>query len=275
MPNCYIPKSIPHILVFDSGIGGTSILSQLQKQLPNAHYHYIMDNALLPYGNQSEVVIQQRLICLLEIIKKDAWPIDLILIACNTASTAALSEIRRHTQIPIVGVVPAIKPAVKASHSKKIALLATPATITHPYTKQLITEFAKNCHVQLLASTQLVKLAEQWYWQGILPYHQLETTLSQLALLEDVDQLVLGCTHFPLLKKEIERFYTGKKLALVDSGEAVTQRVCQVLDMQATRLKTQHNAPPSTRFYATAPENIPLKSVVKPRISFINFDSPS
>lgn len=220
---------MPHILVFDSGIGGTSVLSHIQDSLPTANYTYVMDNALLPYGLQCEETIQNRLASLVNKITANFFgEVDLIVIACNTASTYALAHIRQFTQIPIVGVVPAIKPAAQMSGAKHIALLATPATSRNKYTQSLVSEFAEHCRVGFYHSTELVKLAERKFWLGENVQKRVHQELSLIALDKEADVLVLGCTHFPILSEEIAHFY-GAQLKLIDSGAAIAKRVVFLL----------------------------------------------
>lgn len=239
---------MPHILVFDSGIGGTSILSHIQNSLPAANYTYVMDNALLPYGLQSEETIQNRLTRLInKVTAKFFGEVDLIVIACNTASTYALAHIRQFTQIPIVGVVPAIKPAAQMSRSKRIALLATPATSKNKYTQSLVSEFASDCQVYFHHSTELVKLAERKFWLGESVIEQVHQELSVIGVNNLTDVLVLGCTHFPILAEEIASFY-GSKLMLIDSGAAIAKRVSFLV---SNKIINEESKKP-LQFFATA-----------------------
>ncbi|MBQ4852218.1 glutamate racemase [Pseudoalteromonas sp. MMG012] len=246
----------PHVLVFDSGIGGTSILQHLESKLPHAQFSYVMDNALLPYGLQSETVIKSRLAALVTRIKELDLQVDLIVIACNTASTAALNATRQLTNIPIVGVVPAIKPGVLLSNSKHIALLATPATSSNAYTYGLIEEFAQNCKVDSHHSTVLVSLAEAAYWQQELDNNVVFAELQTLNIDQSVDVIVLGCTHFPILKAALTSFY-GSNVKLVDSGEAIARRVLSILaHPNNTKGSSEERIKKPLQFYATAPDKI-------------------
>ncbi|ESP91818.1 MULTISPECIES: glutamate racemase [Pseudoalteromonas] len=225
---------MPHILVFDSGIGGTSVLSELQLRLPDARYSYVMDNALLPYGLQSQETITNRLVSLLFWIHQNDVNVDIIVIACNTASTYALETARKHTEIPIVGVVPAIKPAALSSTNKHIGLLATPATSKNAYTANLISNFAQGCKVDIHHSTELVNIAESYYWHRELPYERLKEELKRLKVDPRLDRLVLGCTHFPIIKEALKELLHNE-VELVDSGYAIAKRV-EYLLMQTGRL---------------------------------------
>ncbi len=211
-----------NIVVFDSGIGGTSVLEHIQKKLPHAHYFYFMDNLYMPYGKLSLTDLHQRLLGTLKAAIQRVPRIDLIVVACNTASTQGLDMLRNSTHIPIVGVVPAIKPACIIS-KKNIGLLATPATVESSYTNTLIQQYALNKSVYLYGSTALVHLAEEKFWKGSISIAKVRDELQKLSIHSNVDCLVLGCTHFPFLKKEIQTVL-GDQILLVDSGAAIAER---------------------------------------------------
>ncbi|MBQ4878120.1 glutamate racemase [Pseudoalteromonas luteoviolacea] len=215
---------MPHILVFDSGIGGTSVLSHLKKRIPYARYSYVMDNALLPYGLQSQETIKSRLISLLAWLDNTNQSVDVIVIACNTASTYALDTARQYTTTPIVGVVPAIKPAAISSVRKHIGLLATPATSKNAYTANLISNFASDCQVDIYHTTELVSIAEHFHWHKCIKQDQLRSELDRLNINPGIDKLVLGCTHFPIIKNALKaKLHTD--VDLIDSGYAIAKRV--------------------------------------------------
>ncbi|TMP80403.1 glutamate racemase [Pseudoalteromonas phenolica] len=247
---------MPHILVFDSGIGGTSVLTHIQNTLPGADYTYIMDNALLPYGLQSEETIQSRLTSLVNKISSNFFgEVDLIVIACNTASTYALAHIRQFTQIPIVGVVPAIKPAAQISIRKHIALLATPATSKNQYTQSLVSEFAQYCQVSFYHSTELVRLAERKFWLNEDVREGVNKELSAIKVDNQADVLILGCTHFPILKYEIAEFYQTQ-CVLIDSGTAIAKRVQHLLAGSIDEIEIKK----PLQFYATALNEVPVNT---------------
>lgn len=213
-----------HILIFDSGIGGLSVYKEIKYQLPLAKYIYAFDNAAFPYGELTESVLIERTT---HIISKlcSKFPIDIVVIACNTASTVVLPTLRDKLDIPVVGVVPAIKPAALVSN--KIGLLATPATVKRSYTYDLIKSFAPISDVQLLGSTRLVEMAEEKMIGIDVDIRELKEILSPWQ--NKVDTIVLGCTHFPFLKNEIKKAL-GNKILLIDSGEAIARRVKQLLN---------------------------------------------
>lgn len=214
------------ILVFDSGIGGLSVLSEIRALLPGRDYVYLFDNARLPYGELAEQVLISGCV---ELVTRLAKQVDaaLVVIACNTASTLVLPALRQQLTIPVVGVVPAIKPAAHLSQCHEIGLLATPGTIKRDYTRRLIQQFASDCQVHLFGSSELVMLAEQKVAGGTIDQHAL-TRLLQPVRQTALDVLVLGCTHFPMLKAEISQCL-GSSVTLLDSGKAVARRVASLL----------------------------------------------
>lgn len=226
------------ILVFDSGIGGLSVLQAIQSLLPDHDYVYLFDNARLPYG---ELKDQQLIDGCVSLVTGLVAQVDaaMVVIACNTASTLVLSELRRHLTIPVVGVVPAIKPAALLSHSKQIGLLATPATIKRSYTRKLIDDFAKDCQVHLFGSSELVFIAEKKLAGKPIDSDYIKQFLSPV-IDSNIDVLVLGCTHFPLLRAEMQSIL-GDKVLLLDSGSAIANRVRSLLTAESDNLVNAKN----------------------------------
>lgn len=214
----------PTILIFDSGMGGISVYQQIQKSLPNCNYLYVFDNQGYPYGELSRHTLIKRVENLLSYVIKQ-HSIDMVVIACNTASTVVLPTLREKFEIPIVGVVPAIKPAANLAKTA-IGLLATPATVEREYTHQLIAQFSQNIPVTLIGSTELVDMAEMKLRGHSVNIHLLTQILSPLK--NSVDVVVLGCTHFPLIKEEISQVL-GESTKLVDSGDAIARRVVTLI----------------------------------------------
>jgi glutamate racemase len=212
-------------LIFDSGIGGFSVFGHIRQALPGLESYYLMDNQVFPYGIQQDDFLIERIVKLCQ-KACEQYDIQLLIIACNTASTLALPALREVLKIPVIGVVPAIKTAANLSQSKHIALLATPATIDRQYTDNLIAEHAEQCTVTRIGSSELVKLAEDYWFSGECQHDQLKVILAP-HLPPQVDQLVLGCTHFPILAHEIQQLFPH--INLVDSGEAIARRTCYIL----------------------------------------------
>lgn len=216
-----------NILVFDSGVGGLSVYKEIHKLLPNHNYIYAFDNEAYPYGELDQQVLIERV---QKIVASfiDSHAIDIVVIACNTASTIVLPNLRANNIIPIVGVVPAIKPASLLAN-KAVGLIATPATITRQYTHDLIKSFSSDKHVELLGSTKLVDMAEEKLRGEHVDLDELAQILNPMINLVDV--AVLGCTHFPLIKEEIQSVM-GNDVMLVDSGSAIANRVQSLLEVK-------------------------------------------
>lgn len=222
------------ILVFDSGVGGLSILSALKKNpdiAQNTHqWLFCSDNAFFPYGLKKEDELIERVTTVLSAIHKQHQP-DIIVLACNTASTVALEAARKKLPTPIVGVVPAVKPAAQLTQSNCIGLLATPGTISRAYTQQLIDDFASHCHVVRVGSNELVWMAEQKLRTGMVDQMELHRVLAPLRTAiaqEQLDTIVLACTHFPLMSDSLREQLPEIK-HWVDSSDAVARRVAWLL----------------------------------------------
>ena len=149
----------PTVLVFDSGVGGLSVYDEIRRLLPDLHYIYAFDNVAFPYGEKSEEFIVERVVEIVTAVQQ-RYPLSLAVIACNTASTVSLPALREKFAFPVVGVVPAIKPAVRLTANGVVGLLATRATVKRSYTHELIARFANECQIAMLGSAELVELAE-------------------------------------------------------------------------------------------------------------------
>ena len=224
----------------DSGVGGLSILEAVRALVP-ADYIYMMDNRYLPYGTKSELFIRQRLKQLTEHLL--THQVDLIVIACNTATTQAVDWLRQQFDLPFVGVVPAIKPAALYCAGEQMALLATPATVKGHYIKKLVADYAGESQVQLVGSSELVLLAEQKVWTGADVKAEVIQVIKDSGLTKFAPKaIILGCTHFPFLAEEIRSaFIQAPKL--FDTADAIARRV-QYLTATITALykeKSQHS----------------------------------
>ncbi len=226
-----LPSAAP-ILFFDSGIGGLSVLSMMQKALPNAPIVYAADFAFLPYGTKSEIEIATRVPALLGRLVERYRP-QLIVIACNTACTIALSHVRAALDVPIVGTVPAIKPAAEQSRSKVIGLLGTAATIRQPYVDRLQADHAPDCTLLRHAAPGLVLAAEAKLRGEAVDRRNIYDAVAGLFAQEQaalLDVIILGCTHFPLLNDEIKEvavsdFGANPALSLIDGAAGITRRI--------------------------------------------------
>lgn len=216
-----------NVLIFDSGVGGLSIYSQVRQYNPDCNYLYLFDNKYCPYGLKDETFLKERVFHLLDSFIK-SYSIDLIVIACNTASTIVLDYLRERISIPVVGVVPAIKPAALLSKKKVIGLLATPGTVHREYTQELINRFAKDVTVLKIGSTKLVELAEKKISKESVSISEVKEILTPWIEIENKpDVIILGCTHFSWLREEIEFYF--KDCLVIDSSEAIAKRVYNLL----------------------------------------------
>ena len=234
----------PSVLVFDSGVGGLSVCQSILSCCPEVRILYVADNAVFPYGTKSENYLRKHIVSVLSQLCDDLKP-EMMVIACNTASTLVLPSLRDRLSIPVVGVVPAIKPAANASKMGAIGLLATPATVTRPYTDQLIADFSPHCDVIRVGSSRLVEIAEE-YFRGV---EVNEAELSDItsvffceSLSRPVDKIVLGCTHFPLLKQQLKKSAL-KQVEWMDSGNAIASRVRGLLDEAGFKYDAEINVP--------------------------------
>lgn len=212
--------------VFDSGAGGLTVLSALQQELPYERYVYCGDTAHCPYGTRSDAEISALSVRASHFLIEQG--VKLIVVACNTASQAALSTLRATFVVPFVGVVPAVKPAVRATSKGRIGIAATDHAASALYLRQLIDEFAGGISVHAVGCPELVTLVEQGELDGPLAEKAVREALQPL-LLADVDIIVLGCTHFPALRPVIERI-TSKDVQVIDSGLAVARHTRKVLE---------------------------------------------
>lgn len=216
-----------HALIFDSGVGGLTVSAEIRKALPALHQTYAADDDFRPYGEKSDAQLKTRLPGLLWTLCETA-KVDLAVIACNTASTAALSEIRAALDIPVIGVVPAVKPAALQTRSGQFAVLGTPGTVRRDYVDNLIKDFAKGQDVVRHGSTLLVALAEDKLAGRPINMEILSQEVAPLFAKPDVDTVVLACTHFPLLKDELAAAAPAG-ITWIDSGEAIARRTETVL----------------------------------------------
>jgi glutamate racemase len=218
------------ILFFDSGVGGLSVVAAARERLPTAPFIYAADSAGFPYGTKSEAEIAARVPALLGRLVERYRP-RLIVIACNTASTIALSVVRAALDVPVVGTVPAIKPAAMLSKTRVIGVLGTDATVRQPYVDRLSAEFANDCQVIRHGSAVLVEIAEAKMRGEQIALDAIAAAVAPLAGVAQMDTVVLACTHFPLLRDELQASLPG--MTLVDSGEGIARRIATLACGQA------------------------------------------
>jgi len=239
------------IAIYDSGVGGLSVYQEVVAKCPEHDYIFVSDNQQFPYGLKSEAELLTRVPAVVTRLDQ-RQRIDVLIMACNTASTIVLPTLRATFDFPVIGVVPAIKPAAEFSTTKRIGLLATPATVARPYTDRLIAEFAHDCHVLKIGSSDLVQLAEDKLFGREFDELIIGTILKPIIADAQIDCIVLACTHFPLLEAEIRSQLKkhDRHPRLLDSGEAIANRLvflCQSFGLEpgesATRvaLMTDNN----------------------------------
>lgn len=224
------------VLVFDSGVGGLSVLDAIANANHALTLDYVADNAWLPYGLKSDGDLRARAPALLA-AAVEQWRPDLVVVACNTASTVALDAVRVALPVPVVGVVPPIKPAAALTRTGVIGLLATPATIGRAYTDKLIADFAPNARVVRVGSAELVAAAEAKLRGARMPGEVVDKVIADLFAKpagDALDVVALACTHFPLLTDELKAA-APHNCAWLDSGDAIARRVAALLRPESGR----------------------------------------
>jgi glutamate racemase len=220
----------PTILVFDSGLGGLSVYREVARARPDARYIYAADDALFPYGAIEEERLITRALDLMARLIAAHQP-DLVVIACNTASTIVLPSLRAHLAVPFVGTVPAIKPACAASKTKRVSVLGTEATVKREYTKALIREFAADCQVTLVGSARLASLAEAALGGETVADEDIAAEIAPCYVDDGrarTDTVVLACTHYPLLADRLARL-SPWPVRFIDPAPAIARRVVDLI----------------------------------------------
>ncbi|KQN01096.1 glutamate racemase [Sphingomonas sp. PP-CE-1A-559] len=217
------------ILFFDSGVGGLSIVGPARAALPDAPFVYAADSAGFPYGTKSEAEIAARVPVLLGRLAERYRP-RLIVIACNTASTIALPVVRAALDLPVVGTVPAIKPAALLSKTRTIGVLGTEATVRQAYVDDLAAKFAGDCTVLRYGSAALVEMAEAKLHGRVVAPERYAAVLDGLFSQpggHSIDVIVNACTHFPLVEAELAAAAPGVRF--VDGGPGIARRIVHLM----------------------------------------------
>jgi glutamate racemase len=220
----------PNIIVFDSGLGGLTVYREVAAALPQARYLYVADDAFFPYGGRDEGALIAHLIELMGSLIATHRP-DLVIIACNTASTLVLPQLRARFQVPFIGTVPAIKPACAASVSKRVSVLGTQATIAREYTRALIRDFANGADVTLVGSGALAALAEAQLRGESVDDAAVAAELAPCFIDADgrrTDTVVLACTHYPLLLDRLIRL-SPWPVRFIDPAPAIARRALELI----------------------------------------------
>jgi glutamate racemase len=244
--------STPRILLFDSGMGGLTVARAVRHELPFAHLVYAADNAAFPYGAWEEQALVRRILFVMGELIGRVEP-DIVVIACNTASTIALGALREAFKVPFVGTVPAIKPAAAQSKSAILGVLATPGTVKREYTHTLIHDFASHCRVELVGAPKLAEMAE-WKLKGVpVDLEALRAEIGPVFVEEGgrrTDVVVLGCTHYPLLVDEMAKVEPWV-VRYIDPAPAIARRVADVRKDQPPRA-VSNPAPPHNSVLLTS-----------------------
>lgn len=227
------PYPIPsggRVLVFDSGVGGLTVAREIMALAPDLAVDYSADTGFFPYGDKSDDALRARLPLVASALYEKVGP-DVFVIACNTASTLGLPEVRAALPCPVVGTVPAIKPAAQTSQTGVIGLLATPGTIRRAYTDDLISSFASEAQIIKHGSVELVKLAEA-HARGedvaLERFADVQRALFDAPGGDRIDTIVLACTHFPLVRDQLIKT-APRQITYIDSGEAIARQTLRVM----------------------------------------------
>jgi glutamate racemase len=250
------------ILLFDSGMGGLTVARSVRHELPFAHLVYSADNAAFPYGAWEEQALVDRILIVMERLIARVEP-DIVVIACNTASTIALSALRERFGVPFVGTVPAIKPAAQQTKSGIVGVLATPGTVKREYTQTLIQDFASHCRVELHGAPRLAEIAERKLKGVAVDLDELKAEIAPVFAEEHgrrTDVVVLGCTHYPLLVDEMAKVEPWV-VRYIDPAPAIARRVADVLKdvllVEPTKHVPPHNAVLLTSIREAAADALP------------------
>jgi glutamate racemase len=247
----------PIMLVFDSGLGGLSVHREVVQARPDAQFVYAADDAFFPYARRGEAELLDRVTAVMEGLIAAHRP-DLIVIACNTASTLVLRRLRERFAVPFVGTVPAIKPACALSRTRLVSVLGTEATVRREYTHALIRDFADGCGITLVGSPRLAELAEAVLQGDAVQDADIAREIAPCFIERDgakTDTIVLACTHYPLLAEQLRRLAPWP-VTFVDPAPAIARRVAELLQVDfppardrqpqaATRLVFTSARPPS------------------------------
>ncbi len=218
------------VVVFDSGLGGLSVLKAVQARLPERGYVYIADDAGFPYGERTDAELAGRVMAQIDKAVA-AYDPAAVVIACNTASTLVLPPLRARFAMPFVGTVPAIKPAAAQTRTGIVAVLATPGTMKRDYTQALISQFAGRCHVRLVGAPDLAALAERHLAGEAVDMDALAEQIGPCFVTREgarTDIVVLACTHYPFLIEQMEAVAPWP-VDWHDPAPAIARQVARVL----------------------------------------------
>lgn len=215
---------------FDSGIGGISVLHEAIRQMPDADYIYYADTDNTPYGTKPKHQVRGYVIEAVRFIADQG--VDAVVVACNTATSIAIEELRHHYKIPILGMEPAVKPAIEKNFTKnkRILVTATPLTLKEEKLKNLITRVGSEELVDLLPLPGLVEFAERFQFKGLEVQAYIKQQLSSFKL-ADYGTVVLGCTHFPFFKTELKKALPTN-IDLIDGNEGTVKNLMRIMQYE-------------------------------------------
>jgi len=221
----------PTILIFDSGLGGLTVFREVLKARPDASFVYVADDAFFPYGRHSEAELVGRVVPLMENLIAVHAP-DLVVIACNTASTLVLPHLRARFAVPFVGTVPAIKPACLMSRSRLVSVLGTEGTVRREYTRALIRDFGQGCDVTLVGAAHLAAITEAALRNEAVGDDAIAREIAPCFVTASdgrrTDTIVLACTHYPLLLDRLARLAPWP-VDWVDPAPAIARRMTDLI----------------------------------------------
>ncbi|MFC0282734.1 glutamate racemase [Camelimonas abortus] len=248
----------PVALVFDSGLGGLTVFREIRAGAPGARLVYLADNAVFPYGGLAPEALVARVNDVLDAAIA-RWRPDIVVIACNTASTLVLPHLRSRHDIPFVGTVPAVKPAAAASRSRMISVLATPGTVARDYTRELVRDYAGDCDVALVGSRHLATLAERAMAGEAVADADIAAEIAPCFRVSGdgarrTDVVALACTHYPLLLERL-RALAPWPVTWVDPAPAIARRTLYLLEQAGFRpeLVSAEVPPPVAAFTGASP----------------------
>lgn len=250
------------VLLFDSGVGGLTVLREARVLMPDRRFVYVADDAGFPYGDWEEAALRARIVELFSRLIAEHDP-EIVVIACNTASTLVLADLRAaFPDTPFVGTVPAIKPAAERTRSGLVSVLATPGTVKRQYTRDLIHEWAAKCHVRLVGSVRLAALAETYMREGFVEEEAVRAEIAPCFMEEGgrrTDIVVLACTHYPFLVNRMRKTAPWP-VDWIDPAEAIARRALSLLARDG---RPRRDALPEQPDVAVFTSQSPAPSVVK------------
>ena len=241
------------ILMFDSGVGGLTVLREARVLMPDRRFIYVADDVAFPYGAWEEPALRAHMLGLFAVLLERYRP-KISVIACNTASTLVIDDLRqRFPGHPFVGTVPAIKPAAERTRSGLVSVLATPGTVRRQYTRDLIRQWAGKCHVRLVGSERLASLAEVYMRDGFVDEEQVRAEIAPCFVERDgrrTDIVVLACTHYPFLANRMRKTAPWP-VDWLDPAEAIARRALSLAGARPLSRQEAHSHEPDLAVFTS------------------------